>query len=267
MVDTVTISAAFLIGFLGGAHCIGMCGGIMGALAMAVPPEQRRPGKLVPILLCYNTGRIISYSIAGGILGALGWFLSDQFNHAGIVLRYIAGLMLIAMGLYLASWWTGLRHLEKAGYALWQKIQPVIKQLMPVKSPLHAMLIGSLWGWLPCGLLYSALSWSAAAGSWQDAMALMFFFGLGTLPAVMATGIFLDRVRAFIQSRAIRSGAAILVIAYGIWTLPVTSTLLMDHESHAHGSQGQHQDHSSHKHQDINTDINTSPNNPSQHHH
>ena len=238
MTDPITFSAAFLIGLLGGAHCVGMCGGIMGALVMAVPPEKRTPNKLFPLLISYNIGRIISYTIAGGILGAFGWLITEQFSQAGIVMRTIAGLMLIAMGLYLASWWSGLRHLEKAGSALWRSIQPLIKQLMPVKTPLHALLIGSLWGWLPCGLLYSALTWAAAAGNWHDAMTIMLFFGLGTLPAVLATGVFLDKIRAFIQAKSIRIGSAVLVILFGIWTLPIASGLFMNHDEHRqHNSQ------------------------------
>jgi len=241
MTDPMTYSAAFLIGLLGGAHCIGMCGGIMGALVMAVPAEKRNDGQLFPMLLCYNIGRVSSYCIAGGILGAFGWLLADQFTYAGIVMRTLAGLMLIAMGLYLASWWSGLRHLEKFGGVLWQKIQPLIKRLTPVETPLHALMVGTLWGWLPCGLLYSALVWAAASANWQDAMNLMLFFGLGTLPAVMATGVFLDRLRSIVQSKSIRSGAAIMVILYGVWTLPLFSSLFMTH--------GSHQQHESHQDQ------------------
>jgi hypothetical protein len=247
MTDPITYSAAFLIGLLGGAHCVGMCGGIMGALVMAVPAEKRNAGQLFPMLLCYNIGRISSYCIAGGILGAFGWLLADQFAHAGIILRTFAGLMLVAMGLYLASWWSGLRHLEKAGGALWQKIQPMVKRLMPVETPLHALMIGTLWGWLPCGLLYSALVWAAASANWQEAMNLMLFFGLGTLPAVMATGMFLDKIRSIVQSKGIRSGAAVLVILYGVWTLPVVSSLIMSHGSH----QQDGQDHPQHQQEPV----------------
>ena len=235
MPESLNFSAAFLIGLLGSAHCVGMCGGIMGALTYAVPPEKRAPGKLMPLLLCYNFGRILSYTAAGAILGATSWLLADQFPMLGIGLRFIAALMLIAMGLYLTNWWPILRHLEKAGSAVWKRIQPALKGLMPVNSPWRALLVGTLWGWIPCGLIYSTLTWAATSGEWQQSALMMLFFGLGTLPAVLATGILLDKIKKLLQSRGFRSGAGVLIIAFGLWTLPL-------HGFFGHGSHGEHND-------------------------
>ena len=230
MPESLNFSAAFLIGLLGSAHCIGMCGGIMGALTYAVPPEQHRPNKLLPLLLCYNLGRILSYTLAGAILGATSWFLADQFPQLGTILRFIAGLMLIAMGLYLTNWWPILRHLEKAGGTVWKRIQPLISGLMPVNSPWRALMVGTLWGWIPCGLIYSALAWSASAGEWHQSALMMLFFGLGTLPAVLATGILLEKIKTLLQNRGFRSAAGVLIIAFGLWTLPLHG--LFGHSSH-----------------------------------
>jgi len=237
MPETLTFSAAFLIGLLGSTHCVGMCGGIMGALSYAVPKEKRTPAKLFPLLLCYNLGRIFSYTVAGGLIGATSWFLAGQFPILGTALRFFAGLMLIAMGLYLANWWSALRHLERAGNTVWKHIQPKLSALMPVTSPWRALLVGTLWGWIPCGLIYSTLSWSATAANWQQSALIMLSFGLGTLPAVLATGIFLEGFKKLMQLKGVRISAGLLIILFGIWTLPLHG----DHSAHSPDAHSQHQ--------------------------
>jgi uncharacterized protein len=240
MSETLSFSAAFLIGLLGSTHCVGMCGGIMGALSYAVPPEQRSARKLFPLLLCYNIGRIFSYTLAGAIIGATSWFLAGQFPLLGNVLRIFAALMLIAMGLYLANWWSALRHLERAGNAVWKHIQPKLSALMPVTSTWRALLVGTLWGWIPCGLIYSTLTWAATAGNWQQSALIMLCFGLGTLPAVLATGIFLEGFKKLMQLKGVRISAGLLIILFGIWTLPLPGS----HSGHAPNAHSDHQQQS-----------------------
>jgi len=236
MHETLNLSAAFLIGLLGSTHCVGMCGGIMGALSYAVPAEQRASKRLFILLLSYNLGRIFSYTVAGAIIGASSWFLAGQFPLLGTVLRFIAGLMLIAMGLYLANWWSVLRHLERAGNIVWKHIQPGLSALMPVTSLWRALLVGSLWGWIPCGLIYSTLSWAATAADWRQSALIMLCFGLGTLPAVLATGIFLEGFKKLMQYKGVRVSAGLLILLFGLWTLPLHS----GHDAHKHTSQPDH---------------------------
>lgn len=248
MHDPLTYSAAFLIGLMGGAHCVGMCGGIMGALAFAVPPEKRVKFHLVPLILSYNIGRIISYSLAGALVGGLSWLATDSFQQLGTLLRYIAGIMLILMGLYLSGWWPLLRYLEQAGSKLWQLLQPALKHLMPVKTPFHALLIGTLWGWIPCGLIYSTLIWAATAADWRESAIIMFSFGLGTLPAVLATGLLMERIKQLTQSKGFKRSAGGVIILFGLWTLPIH---LFSQHSPTHEHQMQPADpkvqHNSHK--------------------
>jgi len=170
MNDPLTLGSAFIIGLLGGVHCFGMCGGIMNALTFAIPSSetngsQRSVWQQGRTLLLYNLGRIFSYSVAGAIIGSLGWWLQGSNTVAMLVLRVIAGLMLIAMGLYLAGWWRGLVRLEQAGGHLWKYLQPLGNRLIPVTRPWQALLLGSVWGWLPCGLVYSTLVLAATSGS------------------------------------------------------------------------------------------------------
>ena len=208
--------SALILGLLGGGHCLGMCGGLMGALTLAIPPEQR--GRRLQLLLAYNLGRILSYASAGLLFGLAGWAVAS--SPAAMLLRIVAGLLLISMGLYLGGWWSGLTRIEALGRGLWRHIQPVATRLLPVSSLPRALLLGALWGWLPCGLVYSTLIWSASQGSAMDSALLMLAFGLGTWPVLLATGLAAERVTALLRKRSVRMAGGLLVILFGIWTLP-----------------------------------------------
>jgi sulfite exporter TauE/SafE len=208
--------SAVILGLLGGGHCLGMCGGLMGALTLAIPKEQR--SRRFRLLLAYNLGRILSYATAGLLIGLAGWAVSN--SPAAMIMRVLAGLLLIAMGLYLAGWWSGLTRIESVGRGLWGHIQPVANRLLPVSSLPRALLLGALWGWLPCGLVYSTLLWSASQGNALDSALLMLAFGLGTWPVLLATGLAAERVTALLRKRSVRMAGGLLVIIFGIWTLP-----------------------------------------------
>ncbi len=225
--------AAFMIGFLGGGHCIGMCGGVMAALSFAIPADQ--PVKRWRVLLSYNIGRIFSYVLIGALAGGIGFQLSS--GHGLSILRIIAGILLIAMGLYLANWWRGLSYLESLGGVLWRRLQPLGKSLMPVKSSRSALMLGMLWGWLPCGLIYTALVYAMAQGSAPEAAGVMLAFGLGTLPTVLAGGLLAERLKQILQARRWRTLMALCIIGFGVWTL----TIAFMHAGHA--GHGQHHNH------------------------
>jgi sulfite exporter TauE/SafE len=208
--------SALILGLLGGGHCLGMCGGLMGALTLAIPSEKRQQRFF--FLLAYNLGRILSYALAGLLIGLAGWALTA--GPLGTFMRVLAGLLLIAMGLYLAGWWSGLTRIEALGRNLWRVIQPLTKHFMPVTSAPKALVLGALWGWLPCGLVYSTLLWAASQGNALNSAALMLAFGLGTLPVLMATGLAAERVTALLRRQGIRMAGGILVMLFGLWTLP-----------------------------------------------
>lgn len=208
--------SALILGLLGGGHCLGMCGGLMGALTLAIPPQQR--GRRLQLLLAYNLGRIFSYSAAGLLLGLAGWAVRG--SAAEVVMRSLAALLLIAMGLYLAGWWSGLTRIEALGRGLWRHIQPLTRRFMPVSSLPRALVLGGLWGWLPCGLVYSTLLWASSQGDARVSALLMLAFGLGTWPVLLATGLAAERITALLRQRGIRMAGGLLVILFGLWTLP-----------------------------------------------
>jgi sulfite exporter TauE/SafE len=209
---SVDLVSAFVVGLLGGVHCVGMCGGIVGALSLGLPA-----GRNLPILLAYNLGRIGSYAFAGALMGALGFYFSGLLpvQTAQRVLLSFAGLFLILMGLYLAGWWTGLSRLERAGGVLWRRLEPLGRGLLPVRSVRHGFLLGLLWGWLPCGLVYSALVWTVSAGGAVEGAMLMFAFGLGTLPNLLLMGVAAAQLNRWVTLPAVRMLAGSLVMVFG----------------------------------------------------
>ncbi|WP_404375685.1 sulfite exporter TauE/SafE family protein [Vreelandella aquamarina] len=219
--------AAFVFGLMGGAHCIGMCGGIMSALTFAVPPSMRHPARMGGLLLSYNLGRILSYMTAGALVAALGTLISLS-PTARLALQVIAAAMLILMALYIANWWKGLLKVEKLGRWLWRYIEPLGRRLMPVVHLPQAFALGSLWGWLPCGLVYSMLAWSLAVAEPVQGALLMGAFGLGTLPALLVTGLAARQLNHLIRHPATRSIAALIIIGFALWQLWV----LLPHTAH-----------------------------------
>ncbi len=209
-----SLLALFIVGLLGGGHCAGMCGGIVGALSLQTP----QGGAAVIVHLAYNLGRIGSYVLAGLLAGLLGQAAGDLMavQHG---LYLFASLMLIAMGLYLLGLTQLLAPLERGGQSLWQRIQPLTRRFLPVRGIAQALPLGLLWGWLPCGLVYSALTTALASGSAAQGALLMFAFGLGTLPNLLLAGLLLARFRRFAQARVTRVISGLLVLAYGLFGL------------------------------------------------
>ena len=206
-----SLLALFIVGLLGGGHCAGMCGGIVGALSLQTP----RGGAAVLVHLAYNLGRIGSYVLAGLLAGLLGQAAGNLLALQN-VLYLFASLMLIAMGLYLLGFTQFLTPLERGGHALWQRIQPLTRRFLPVRGIAQALPLGLLWGWLPCGLVYSALTTALAAGSAGKGALLMLAFGLGTLPNLLLAGLLLARFRRFAQACVTRVVSGLLVLGYGI---------------------------------------------------
>ena len=209
-----SLTAAFLVGLLGGGHCVGMCGGIVGAVTMTLPGSKPK----FPFLLSYNLGRIGSYTLAGIMAGAVGAssFFLEHVLPVEKVLYALASLMLILLGLYLAGIWRVLTRLEALGGRLWQRLQPYSRRLLPVKTLPQSFLLGVLWGWLPCGLVYSVLVAAVASGSpWQGGL-LMLAFGVGTLPTLLAMGMTAVRLKGLLQNLWFRRLSGLTIAGFGL---------------------------------------------------
>lgn len=236
-----SLFAVFTIGLVSTLHCLGMCGGIIGALTLSLPAEIRNNRwRLFPIVLAYNLGRVASYALAGAVAGAIGsgvvTAISPQYGHT--ILQGIAALIMVAMGLYLAGWFPRLAQLELVGRPLWRTLEPVGQCLLPVTSPWQALAFGLVWGWLPCGLVYTVLLTAASAGGALEGALLMAAFGAGTLPIVVTAGLLTGLMAKLGRAPKVRRGAGIVVIVLALVSVLVVGS--GDHAQHAHGIHSQH---------------------------
>ena len=220
-----TLLALFVAGLLGGPHCVGMCGGIVGALGglVAAPGRHGKASsgvRLFFLQLGYHVGRLSSYVLAGALAGGLGGSLLLS-GSLGVRLGLLAlsGLMLIGMGLYLIGLPQFLLPLEKMGAHGWKYLQPLSRPFIPVRRFGQAYPLGLVWGWLPCGLVYSALASALPAGGAGPGALVMAAFGLGTLPNMLLAGLFAVRVRAFMLHRVVRTVAGLVVAGFGLQAL------------------------------------------------
>lgn len=213
---------AFLVGLLGGVHCLSMCGGIVGSLAAGLDPAVRRaPWRLLPYQLAYNLGRVLGYTLAGVLAGSLGALLLqlDLFHAMQRLLYTLAGLIMILLGLYLAGWWRAIAVTERLGLVVWRRIEPLGRRLLPVRTPRQAVALGFLWAWLPCGLVYSVLISAIATGSALQGGLVMLAFGAGTLPMLLGIGLLAGAAARLAERVWVRQAAGVLVMAFGLWAL------------------------------------------------
>lgn len=208
---------ALLIGFLGSGHCLVMCGGIVSALQMMMPNQS--PAEKLKLQLALSAGRIASYTLIGALTGYLGMQAMILAGVGKPVLQLLSGLMLVLMALYVSKLWTGLTALEKLGKKLWLHIQPLAAKLLPLDSGIKAFGYGLCWGYLPCGLVYSALAWSLASGSALQGALWMLAFGLGTLPSLLLAGQAAGTLQRLKNKTGVRYSVAILLAAYGLQTI------------------------------------------------
>jgi sulfite exporter TauE/SafE len=223
----LSLIPVFMVGLLGSVHCAGMCGGIVSAFS-AIParpfplPVVSRfgatGGASLPRVLAYNAGRIGSYCLAGALAGAVAGGARTLGGIASLQLAgyWLANLMLVALGLYLMDAWRGLARLEALGRHLWRRIEPLTRSLRPFDSPLKLLALGGVWGWLPCGMVYSVLLTAMLSGSAWSGASVMLAFGLGTLPMLLAMGLMGARLRGALQRRPLRIACGLVVLGFGL---------------------------------------------------
>ncbi len=230
------LGAALLAGFLGSAHCLGMCGGISGMIAVNAGVTALKTQ--LPLAIAYNVGRITSYAILGAIVGSLGQAAVMTVPAIAGPVKLATGIIIILIGLQLVFDLRILSALERSGAALWKRIAPLAQKLLPISTIPRAYGLGLLWGWLPCGLVYGALLiavTTATAGSGALTMAV---FGLGTMPAMVMTGLGAFRLSQSLGNA--RRAAGVLLIVIGLITLamPVEKMFMSDgaagHSMHQH---------------------------------
>lgn len=213
-IDTLVLGAALLTGLLGGVHCVAMCGGIATSFSIgsrgwwvAVQP---------------NLGRVGGYVLAGALVGGLGSGLLGivRLPWLGIAMRAAVGLVLIVAGLRMLDRKQRLpRFFGGPSTRFWKLLQPLQRRLLPANTPTRRLLLGMLWGWMPCGL-----SGTLLAAAWLTASPLhgaltMAAFGLGTLPVMVTLTWAGARIGQHLQRGSVRLATGALVIGAGLLTL------------------------------------------------
>jgi sulfite exporter TauE/SafE len=184
--------------------------------------------------MLFGMGRISSYMLVGGLVAGLGEsFRTLLGSGAGPWFRSVAGVLIALMGLHVAGIWSGIARIEGLGRPLWNSISPFTRRLLPVTSAPRALALGALWGFLPCGLVYSTLALSlTATTAWQGALT-MGYFGLGTLPAMAGVGLLSSGLTGVLQTVRFRRIAGVLLVVLGAWTV-AQAWAHTHHADHAH---------------------------------
>jgi sulfite exporter TauE/SafE len=199
------IITAFFIGFFGSLHCIGMCGPI--AIALPVPNSSNL--SFVTGRLLYNIGRVVSYSILGGVFGLLGGrialFVAQQFVSIAL-----GGIVIIAVLLPQKHKNFFIQH--SATQKIVQSIKSNIGNLFK-KGTFSAMfLIGILNGFLPCGFVYIGLAGALASRDAISGAAVMILFGLGTVPAMFAASVLGKFINTGIRTKLRRATPYLAIV-------------------------------------------------------
>lgn len=230
--------AALLAGLLGSTHCLAMCGGIAGWLGLntAATGTAGRSG----FALAYNGGRMTGYILLGAVAGFIGATSGLLFGirQWGPVLRLVFGLVIVLIGLQLAFGWNPLRRLEAWGARGWRHLAPLTGRLLPATTALHAVALGMLWGWIPCGLVYTVLLAAAVSGGAAEGALVMAAFGFGTLPSMLLATGGAVRLAALTRRANLRRAAGVLVVLAGLWTMALPAmhmTGTSGHDGHGGG--------------------------------
>lgn len=228
--------AAFGAGILGSAHCLGMCGGISGLFAVGATVASIKTQ--LPLAIAYNVGRVMSYAFLGIVVGAIGGSAVGSIPDLTGPVRLASGLLIILIGLQVALNWRLLAPIEKVGAAIWNRLVPRSSGLIPATSMTKAAGLGLFWGWLPCGLVYSALLLAATTAEPAGGGLVMIAFGLGTMPAMIATGLSASKLSAFMVRN--RMGAGLLIVVLGVATIAMPVSKILGQDGHAHMTEEMH---------------------------
>jgi len=244
---SLDLFSAFIIGLLGSGHCLAMCGPITTMLTSAInkpsspgdinvevtldnasPPQSSCAPTVSQfnIILFYHFGRIASYCLIGALVGFTGSIAAKNIGLPIASLRLVAAVFLILLGLYIGQWLLWLNRIESIGKGLWAQLSPLAKHVIPVDNSKKALGLGALWGWLPCGLVYSTLTWALASGDSLTGACIMLFFGLGTLPALLTISLGISSIKILLVNKTFRKIMAISLICYGIHSFIVAYQLM-----------------------------------------
>jgi uncharacterized protein len=215
MNDTLTFGAALLLGVAASGHCLAMCGGITTALGLATLGGRTRP----LLLVGYQLGRIASYTLAGLLFaGAIGGVIALlDVEAVRRTLRILSALALVLAALVMFG---RVRDPgNRMGGRLWRKLAPFGRRFLPVNSFTRAFAFGTIWGWMPCGFVYTVLTIATLQQSAARGAITMAAFGVGTAPSLLIASFGAQRVARFASSATTRRVAGSVLLIGALVTL------------------------------------------------
>lgn len=219
-IAVISIASATLAGLAGSVHCLAMCGGMAGALGLRAGGGASAMSRAQAASL-YHVGRLGGYALAGAVCGGLGagvqWL--DRSSAIVHVLRIASGVLMVLIAARVALHWNALAVLERAGARFWTLLRPLAVRQATDGDARAALTLGLLWGWLPCGLVYSMLLFAAMSGSALTGAAILFAYGVGTLPSMLGATMFAGQIQSWLHRPAWRVASSALLGVFGIWTV------------------------------------------------
>jgi len=230
--EVISFAAAFVAGIAGSAHCFAMCGALAGAFGMRARAISPSANAAFGNALWYHAGRLSGYTVAGALCGLFGATLQNIIDpvRIGPWLRVASGLLLLLVALRILSPWNPLRRLETLGAMLWRQLQPLAGKAGSLSGSVQALALGLLWGWLPCGLVYSMLLFATLSGHAASGAGILLAFGLGTLPAMLSSSVLMSQTQRLLRGRWPRLASGALSLLFGVWMICVSMPL----SPHAH---------------------------------
>lgn len=216
---TLSLSAALLAGLAGSVHCFAMCGGMAGALGLRTRAHSISSLHAATGASLYQFGRIGGYALAGALCGFAGSIVRTLLDLArlGATLRVASGVLMILIALRLLVRWNALAPIERWGARFWARLRPLTSHTASRTGALNALALGFLWGWLPCGLVYSMLLFAATSANAIHGALIMATFGLGTLPSMLTSSWLAPQLSRLINVRWSRAATGTLLLAFGAW--------------------------------------------------
>lgn len=238
----LSLSAALLAGLAGSVHCFAMCGGMAGALGLKARAASASSLQAAASASLYQFGRIGGYTVAGAICGLAGSIVETLLDLAqlGVILRIASGVLMVLIALRILVRWNGLAAIERWGASFWSHLRPLTRNAAAKSGAANSLALGFLWGWLPCGLVYSMLLFAATSADAIRGALIMAAFGLGTLPSMLTSTYLAPQLSRVVNTRGSRTATGVMLLAFGAWMILAASGLqhagheLHDPHQHVH---------------------------------
>ncbi|PNK61543.1 sulfite exporter TauE/SafE family protein [Psychrobacter sp. FDAARGOS_221] len=260
--NTALLVAGFAMGFFGSPHCLGMCGGLVTAFGLSM--QNLSAAKKRALVATYHFGRLLSYSLLGIVAGIIGTSVLAPIMVGNSLPRILLGAVLIFIGLNMLGL-PFLAKLEKVGMGMWKKLSPLRQKVFPITTFPRALAAGLLWGFLPCGLVYGALLMAAVGNDVVSAAMIMFAFGLGTVPMLVATQETVGWLHKQIGRFRLRQLNGIIMMLSGLAVIFLPLAMKHSGGHGAHGGHAEHAAHTTHSQQHMTSDTVMNENSMNQH--